>query len=86
MEYLPGGYPRRKLATMHAQTDGLADVLPMRCILPDGVVDLIRAVRPDDVTRLERLFYRLSPQSIASYFFLPVPTSPDGQRGGARWR
>jgi hypothetical protein len=47
---------------MHAQTDGLAGALPIRCVLPDGAALLIRAVRPDDAARLERMFYRLLPQ------------------------
>jgi GNAT superfamily N-acetyltransferase len=50
--------------------------LPMRCVLPDGASVLIRTAQPDDVARLERLFYRLSPQSIARYFFLPLPREP----------
>jgi RimJ/RimL family protein N-acetyltransferase len=61
---------------MHSQTGGLADALPMRCVLPDGAAVLIRVVRPDDTARLEQLFYRLSPQSISSYFFLPLPQQP----------
>jgi acetyltransferase len=51
-------------------------VLPICCVLPDGASVLIRTAQPDDVARLERLFYRLSPQSIASYFFLPLPRQP----------
>ena len=32
-----------------------------------------RAIRPDDDVRLERLFYRLSPESLYRRFFSPVP-------------
>jgi RimJ/RimL family protein N-acetyltransferase len=61
---------------MISELDEQAGELPMRCVLPDGAAVLIRAVRPADAARLERLFYRLSPESIASYFFLPVPQQP----------
>ncbi|HLV97446.1 MAG TPA: GNAT family N-acetyltransferase [Ktedonobacterales bacterium] len=61
---------------MTSGSEGQRDVLPIRCILPDGAVVLLRAVRLDDTARLERLFYRLSPASITSYFFLPLPRQP----------
>jgi RimJ/RimL family protein N-acetyltransferase len=58
---------------MISGSDGQRDALPRGCVLSDGAVVLIRAVRPEDAARLERLFYRLSPESIVSYFFLPLP-------------
>jgi acetyltransferase len=61
---------------MNSGSDGQRDALPICCVLPDGEAVLIRAVRPEDAARLERLFYRLSPESIVSYFFLPVPQLP----------
>lgn len=61
---------------MTSGSDGQRDTLPLRCVLPDGAAVLIRAVRPGDAALLERLFYRLSPESIASYFFLPLPKLP----------
>lgn len=42
-------------------------------LLDDGTPVCFRAIRPDDATRLERLFYRLSPQSLYLRFFSPVP-------------
>ena len=61
---------------MISGSDGQRDALPRRCVLSDGAALWIRAVRPEDAARLERLFYRLSPASIASYFFLPLPKLP----------
>lgn len=61
---------------MTAGSDGQRDALPSVWVLSDGAVVLIRAVRPEDAARLERLFYRLSPASIVSYYFLPVPKLP----------
>ncbi len=61
---------------MTSGSDGQRDALPICCVLSDGAAILIRVVRPEDAARLERLFYRLSPESIASYFFLPVPQLP----------
>src|SRR5262245_53617423 len=67
---------RESEATMTSGSDGQRDALPICCVLPDGAAVLIRAARPDDAARLERLFYRLSPASIESYFFLPLPQLP----------
>lgn len=61
---------------MSSGSDGQRDALPICCVLSDGAAVLIRAVRPEDAARLERLFYRLSPKSILSYFFAPVPQLP----------
>jgi GNAT superfamily N-acetyltransferase len=61
---------------MISGSDEQRDALPIRCALSDGAVVLFRAVQPDDAARLERLFYRLSPESIASYYFLPLPKLP----------
>jgi RimJ/RimL family protein N-acetyltransferase len=61
---------------MISGSDGQQDALPSVWVLSDGAALWIRAVQPEDVARLERLFYRLSPASIASYFFLPVPQLP----------
>lgn len=55
---LPAGYPSE--LTEHAYLD-------------DGTALLFRAIRPDDDVRLERLFYRLSPQSLYLRFFSPMP-------------
>src|SRR5262245_24849336 len=52
------------------------DTLPRRRVLSARAAVLIGAVRPEDAARLERLFYRLSPESILSYFFAPVPKLP----------
>ena len=40
--------------------------------LDDGTDVVFRAIRPDDDVRLERLFYRLSPQSLYLRFFTPM--------------
>ena len=61
---------------MASGAGGQAEAQPLRCVLPDGAAVLIRAVQLEDAARLERLFYRLSPESITSYFFLPVPPLP----------
>ena len=61
---------------MISGSDGQRDALPIVWVLSDGAALWIRAVRPEDAARLERLFYRLSPESIVSYFFLPVPKLP----------
>ena len=42
-------------------------------MLDDGTRVCFRAIRPDDADRLERLFYRLSPQSLYLRFFSPMP-------------
>lgn len=61
---------------MAGGSDRQPEPLPLRWVLPDGSAVLVRAVQPDDAARLERLFFRLSPESIASYFFLPLPHHP----------
>lgn len=38
----------------------------------------IRIIRPDDAARLERLFYRLSPESVYRRFFTLYTTPPPG--------
>ncbi|HEV2889421.1 MAG TPA: GNAT family N-acetyltransferase [Frankiaceae bacterium] len=38
----------------------------------------IRVIRPDDAARLERLFYRLSPESVYRRFFTLYTTPPPG--------
>ena len=42
-------------------------------LLDDGTPVEFRAILPSDGTRLERLFHRLSPQSLYLRFFAPVP-------------
>lgn len=61
---------------MTAQSDGQRDAPPLRWVLSDVAAVLIRAVRADDDARLERLFYRLSPESILRHFFVPLPQQP----------
>jgi GNAT superfamily N-acetyltransferase len=46
--------------------------LTEQAYLDDGTAVLFRAIRPDDAARLERLFYRLSPQSLYLRFFTPM--------------
>ena len=55
---LPTGYPTE---------------LTELALLDDGTAVVFRAIRPDDEARLERLFYRLSPQSLYLRFFTPMP-------------
>src|SRR5215470_1272316 len=52
-----------------------AEVLPLICVPGDGPV-VLRAALPEDVVRLERMFYRLSPDTIYFYLFVPVPRQP----------
>lgn len=47
--------------------------LTEQAFLDDGTPTVFRAIRPDDEERLERLFYRLSPQSLYLRFFTPMP-------------
>lgn len=47
--------------------------LTEQAFLDDGTPIVFRAIRPDDDVRLERLFYRLSPQSLYLRFFTPMP-------------
>ena len=46
--------------------------LTEHAFLDDGTPVLFRAIRPDDAQRLERLFYRLSPQTRYLRFFTPL--------------
>ena len=56
--------------------------LTEQAYLDDGTPVEFRAIRPDDAERLERLFYRLSPQSLYLRFFTPMtrPSAPLIQR------
>ena len=47
--------------------------LTEQAYLDDGTAVVFRAIRPDDAARLDRLFYRLSPQSLYLRFFTPMP-------------
>ena len=58
MAPLPPGYPLE---------------LTEQAFLDDGTPIVFRAIRPDDDERFERLFYRLSPQSLYLRFFTPMP-------------
>ena len=46
--------------------------LTEHAFLDDGTPVLLRAIRPDDEQRLERLFYRLSPKTLYLRFFTPL--------------
>lgn len=46
--------------------------LSEQAYLDDGTPVEFRAIRPDDAPRLERLFYRLSPESLYLRFFTPM--------------
>lgn len=46
--------------------------LAEQAFLDDGTSIVFRPIRPDDAQRLERLFYRLSPQSLYLRFFTPM--------------
>ena len=46
--------------------------LTEQAYLDDGTAVVFRAIRPDDAARLDRLFYRLSPQSLYLRFFTPM--------------
>ncbi len=46
--------------------------LTEQALLDDGTPVLFRAIRPDDQERLQRLFYRLSPESLYLRFFTPM--------------
>lgn len=50
--------------------------LERRATLRDGTVVTVRPIRPDDAARLERLFYRLSPETVYRRFFTLV-AEPD---------
>ncbi len=49
---------------------------PVTSVLPDGAAVLIRAVVPEDAARLERMFYRLSSNTIYFWRFVPTPHQP----------
>ena len=53
-----------------------AMVMPSIYMLGDDAVVLLRAALPEDAARLERMFYRLSPETIYHYMFVPVPRQP----------
>src|SRR5579862_3425767 len=53
-----------------------ATVMPSISMLGDGTAVLLRAALPEDAARLERMFYRLSPETIYRYMFVPVPRQP----------
>ncbi|MGQ0824560.1 MAG: GNAT family N-acetyltransferase [Actinomycetota bacterium] len=42
----------------------------------EGAVLYVRPIRPDDVDRLERMFYRLSPETVYRRFFSPIQRPP----------
>ncbi len=58
MTQLPEGYPQE---------------LREQALLDDGTPTAFRAILPEDDVRLDRLFYRLSPQSLYLRFFTPMP-------------
>jgi RimJ/RimL family protein N-acetyltransferase len=64
-----------KEVRMNQQSPYPAD-LEKPVVLPDGGEVLIRPIRPDDVDRLEALFYRLSPTSIYFRFHAPLREMP----------
>jgi len=72
---------------MAMRLNGQSGGLPMNCVLPDGTAVLIRAAQPEDATRLERLFYRLSSETLYRYFFLPLPKQPQwaARLGALAW-
>ena len=41
--------------------------------LSDGAVLAVRPIEPDDVERLRRMFYRLSPTTVYRRYFSPIP-------------
>ncbi len=45
-------------------------------VLADGAILTVRAIEPDDVDRLERMFHRLSPETVYRRFFSPVQRPP----------
>jgi len=45
-------------------------------VLADGALLAVRAIEPDDVDRLERMFHRLSPETVYRRFFSPVQRPP----------
>jgi len=57
------------------ETPGKPEVITLR----DGTMVTIRPIRPDDAPRLQVLFYRLSPESIALRFLGHPKELPDEQ-------
>ncbi len=51
---------------------GYPDELTEVALLDDGTAVEFRAIAPDDAPRLERLFWRLSPESLYRRFFTPM--------------
>ncbi len=49
---------------------------PELITLPDGAAVELRAARPGDSARLERMFYRLSPDTIYFWTFVPAHKQP----------
>ncbi len=65
------------MAALVIQTwDDLKIAPPALVSLPDGASVLIRPAVPSDGERLQRMFYRLSPETIYRWCFLPVPSLP----------
>lgn len=50
----------------------------MTALAPAAAGVAVRVIRPDDAARLERLFYRLSPESVYRRFFTLYTTPPCG--------
>lgn len=61
---------------MASESKGQTEALPVISALDDGAVVLLRSALPEDAARLERMFYRLSPETIYFYTFVPVPRQP----------
>ncbi len=61
---------------MASESKGQAEALPTIRVLGDGVAVQMRAALPEDTARLERMFYRLSPETIYFYTFVAVPRQP----------
>lgn len=61
---------------MASESKGQAETLPSMRVLEDGAAVLLRAALPEDAARLERMFYRLSPETIYLYTFVAVPRQP----------
>lgn len=56
---------------------GPGDTSEDRFRLVDDTGVVLREIRPDDVERLRRLFYRLSPETVYWRFFTPVQAPPE---------
>ena len=61
---------------MASESKGYAAALPAIRVLEDGAAVLMRAALPEDAARLERMFYRLSPETIYYYTFVAAPRQP----------